>query len=131
MSFFSKLFNGHDDESQDADIRQKISEAVALKRKGNFEDSKSIYNDLISKYPNDPRAYKSLGKVLVCMGQYDSAIKTFEFGAKLYEELGASGEAWQCMDQAQTVQNRDIDPDDFYSYAMGCAGGAPGFSPKT
>ena len=130
MGFLSKLISGSDDNSQDAEVREKISEAVALKRRGNFEDSKDIYNKLINKYPEDPRAYKSLGKVLVCTGEYDSAINNFKKGADLYDEFGASGEAWQCRDQAQTVQNRDIDPDDFYSYAMGCAGGAPGFRPK-
>jgi len=131
MNLFEKIFGSktpeekyvkkYGDEGVEI-IQNKISSAVELKRNGNFTEANEIYSNLDIQYPNNPVILKSWAKILICLGEYDSAITKYKEASKLYREIG-SGEYWQCDDQINTIKNRFEDPQSFKEWVNILSGG--------
>jgi len=105
-------------------ILGKISEAVELKRNGEFDSANQIYINLDNEYPNNPIILKSWAKTLVCLGKYDYAIEKYQLAAQYYNELGNNEESWQCKEQILEIKNRFINPEKFKNWVRGVSGGS-------
>jgi len=104
-------------------ILEKITQAVSLKRNGDFDKANSIYTGLDSKFPNDPIIHKSWAKILVCLGEYDNAIEKYKNASVLYKSIG-NPEYYQCDDQMQKIVNRFENPEKFTSWVYAVSGGS-------
>jgi tetratricopeptide (TPR) repeat protein len=108
--------------NNDTYITNKINEAVAHKRVGDYGKAAIIYSDLSNQFPEHAGIFKSWAKILVCQNNYDEAIQKFRKAANLYAEMGNETEVWQCNDQISTIVNRYLNQDNFIQYYKAVSG---------
>lgn len=105
-------------------ILGQISQAVDLKRNGEFKSANKIYTNLNNEYPENPIILKSWAKTLVCMGQYDDAIEKYQLAVKHFDAQDNDGESLQCNDQIMGIKNRLNNPEQFKNWVRAVSGGS-------
>ncbi|GAB6283503.1 MAG: hypothetical protein STSR0008_22760 [Ignavibacterium sp.] len=110
------------------DVLEIINNLVDLKRQGKFEEASQGYSKLAIQEQNDAHNYpyilKSWGKVLICQGEYEKAIKYLEKASILFQNTGNNTDSWQCAEQSQKIKNRNQNRELFINYVRAVSGGS-------
>jgi tetratricopeptide (TPR) repeat protein len=75
--------------------------AAALGRIGGYEEAIVIYRDVLSRHPDQPKIWMSLGHLLKTVGEQEESIGAYRRAIALAPELG---EAWWSLANLKTVE---------------------------
>ncbi|MEA3043640.1 MAG: hypothetical protein QOH47_1478 [Sphingomonadales bacterium] len=105
------------DRLQDSDASNQNLKAAALGRIGSFEEAILIYEQVLTKVPNQPKVWMSYGHALKTVGRLDDGIAAYRRALALAPGLG---EVWWSLANLKTIRFGDEDV-----AAMEAALGAP------
>jgi hypothetical protein len=110
------------------DVLAEINNLIALKRSGNFTEANKRYSKLYDREREDshnaPYISKSWAKVLLCLGEYERAESMLRTASTMFKLNKNEAESWQCVEQAQTIRNRNSNPKEFIEYVRAASGGS-------
>jgi len=88
------------------DDAQRNLRAAALGRLGGYEEAIGLYRDVLSRHPDQPKVWMSLGHMLKTVGEQAEAIAAYGQAIDLAPNLG---EAWWSLANLKTVRLSDDD----------------------
>ena len=88
------------------DDAQRNLRAAALGRLGGYEEAIGLYRDVLSRHPDQPKVWMSLGHMLKTVGEQAEAIAGYRRAIELAPNLG---EAWWSLANLKTVRLSDDD----------------------
>lgn len=88
------------------DDAQRNLRAAALGRLGGYDEAIQLYRDVLSRHPDQPKVWMSLGHMLKTVGEQAEAVAAYRRAIALVPSLG---EVWWSLANLKTVRFSDED----------------------
>lgn len=108
-------------------LESTLSEAVSLKRKGEYSKAIKLYKDTFAVVEGVPQIHEGLAKTLAVSGDYVEAAQHFRKAARLYSSINHSEKEMLCNGSYEALTEWDKSSEDFKTIIAGLKRGQATF----